>query len=56
MKPEGSLPCSQERSTGPYPEPADSIHILTLCLFKIHMMHVLVLKSPKCFHPFRCPD
>jgi hypothetical protein len=29
MEPESSLPCSQEPSTGPYPEPS--------CLSKIHL-------------------
>jgi hypothetical protein len=28
MEPESSLPCSQEPSTGPYPEPDQSILIL----------------------------
>jgi hypothetical protein len=28
MKPEWSLPCSQQPSTGPYPEPDQSIPIL----------------------------
>jgi hypothetical protein len=27
MEPEGSLPCSQKPSTGPYHEPDKSVHI-----------------------------
>jgi hypothetical protein len=32
MEPEGSLPCSQEPSTGPYPEPENSIRYFQLSL------------------------
>jgi hypothetical protein len=35
MEPEGSLPCSQEPSTGAYPE-LDSIHTIPSYLHKIH--------------------
>jgi hypothetical protein len=30
IEPEGSLPCSQEPSTGPYPEPDQSIHTMKI--------------------------
>jgi hypothetical protein len=37
MEPEGSSPCSQEPSNGPYPEPDQpSLHHRILSLFKIH--------------------
>jgi hypothetical protein len=35
MEPEGSLPCSQEPSTGPYPQPDQSSPYHTI-LSKIH--------------------
>jgi hypothetical protein len=48
MEPESSLPCSQENSTGPYPEPAQSIQyhpILLisdpLCILSSHLRLVL---------------
>jgi hypothetical protein len=34
MEPEGSLPCSQEPSTGPYSEPDQSIPYHTILFLK----------------------
>jgi hypothetical protein len=37
MKPEYSLPYSQESTSGPYPEPDECIHIFLPCFPKSHL-------------------
>jgi hypothetical protein len=44
MEPEVSLPCSQDPSTGPYPEPDQSIQYHPSCLSKIHFNIILPIK------------
>jgi hypothetical protein len=49
MEPEGSLPCSQEPSTGPYPEPDRFNLFNTFILLKgtdISFWHVLISLQP----------
>jgi hypothetical protein len=41
MKPEGSLVCLQELTTGPSLEPDDAVHTLIPYLFKIHFIIIL---------------
>jgi hypothetical protein len=45
MEPEGSLPCSQKPTIGPYPEPAESsspiIIYLRLNYFKLNLFFIV---------------
>jgi hypothetical protein len=48
MEPKGSLPCSQDPSTGPYPEPDQEIHDLPTYICKIHS-NVILSTMPTSF-------
>jgi hypothetical protein len=41
MEHEGTSLCSQEPTTGPYPEPMNAVHTLTPYLFKIYLNIIL---------------
>jgi len=50
MKPKGSLPSSQEPTTGPYPKPANLVHTSPSYLPKFHSNIILpsTPRSSKC--------
>jgi hypothetical protein len=58
MEPEGSLPCSQNPATGPYPEPAESSSPHRSLLSKVHLNVILspTLRSSQWSCPFGPPN
>jgi hypothetical protein len=55
MEPEGSLPCSQEPTTGPYPEPDVSSHTLPSCFLNTRSRIILpsTCRTPQWSHPLK---